>query len=171
MAKNTIRIGAVADKKLLRNLDTLPTKIRTKIVRSAISKSTTVIKRELIKRVPVGVDKNPKDDDGEPREKLKKSITKRTKTAKRKTGVHGVVGVPHKFPKFVFMLHYGIKAHTIKAPGGWSLNLGFGRVYKSVQHPGVARMDFHREALTASIPKARAIMASQLRSKLASVAK
>lgn len=171
MAKNTIRIGAVADKKLLRNLDTLPTKIRTKIVRSAISKSTTVIKRELIKRVPVGVDKNPKDDNDKPREQLKRSITKRTKTAKRKTGVHGVVGVPPKFPKFVFMLHYGIKAHTIKAPGGWSLNLGFGRVYKSVQHPGVAQMNFHREALTASIPKARAIMASQLRSKLASVAK
>ena len=171
MAKNTIRIGAVADKKLLRNLDTLPTKIRTKIVRSAISKSTTVIKRELIKRVPVGVEENPKDDNDKPREQLKRSITKRTKTAKRKTGVHGVVGVSPKFPKFVFMLHYGIKAHTIKAPGGWSLNLGFGRVYKSVQHPGVARMDFHREALTASIPKARAIMASQLRSKLASVAK
>lgn len=172
MAKNkTIRIGAVADKKLLRNLDALPAKIRTKIVKSAISKATTVMKRELIKRVPVGVNENPKDDEGEPRKKLNKSITKRTVTAKRKTGVHGVVGVHHKFPKFVFMLHYGIKAHPIKAPGGWSLNLGLARVYKSVQHPGVAQMNFHREAMAASIPKARAIMASQLRTKLASVAK
>jgi hypothetical protein len=128
----TIRIEAVGTRKLLKKLDALPGKIRTKIVRKVISKATTQMKRELIKRVPVGTGKREgtqeEEEDEKPRDPLKKSITKRIKIAKGKTGVHGVVGVPHKFPKFVFMLHYGIKAHTIKAPGGWSLNLGFGRV-------------------------------------------
>lgn len=50
----TVRVQGISSKRLLRNLDALPGKIRTKIVRSAISKSTTVIKRELVKRVPVG---------------------------------------------------------------------------------------------------------------------
>ena len=168
----TVRTGVIGDKQLLRNLDALPGKIRTKIVRSAISKSTTVIKRELVKRVPVGSDENPTDDNNKPRNQLKKSITKRIKIARGKTGIHGVVGVPYEFPKFIFMLHYGIKPHTIAAFGrGRSLNLGFGRLYRSVQHPGVQAMPFMRDALAASIPKARTVMATQLRTKLASVAK
>lgn len=169
---NTIRIEAVGTRKMLKKLDALPAKIRTKIVRSVISKATTVMKQELVKRVPVGVDSNPVDDDGKPRKKLKKSISKRLKIAKGKTGVHGVVGVPYEFPKFIYMLHYGIKPHTISAFGrGLSFGIGGVRVFRSVQHPGVAKMDFHRDALAASIPKARAIMATQLRTKLASVAR
>lgn len=165
----TVRVQGISSKRLLRNLDALPGKIRTKIVRSAISKSTTVIKRELVKRVPVGSGQSL-DDEGNPRKRLKKSITKRIKIARGKTGVHGIVGVPPEFPKFVFMLHYGIKAHKISARGAGRLSFA-GGVYSSVRHPGVTRMNFHRDALAASIPKARTTMATQLRTKLASVAK
>jgi hypothetical protein len=166
----TIRIEAVGTRKMLKKLDSLPAKIRTKIVRKVISKATTVMKRELIKRVPIGVDKNPVDDNGKPRKRLKKSVTKRLKIAKGKSGVHGVVGLPYEFPKFVFMLHYGIKPHTISAFGrGLQFQVGGVRVFKSVNHPGVQRMDFYRQALAASIPKSRTIMATALRTQLASV--
>ena len=166
-----IRVEAIGTRTLLRKLDALPAKIRVKIIGSVISKATTVMKREVVKRSPVGVDKNPTDSNGAARKRLKKSILKFRRTAKGKTGIHGIVGIPGSYDRFPYMLHHGIPEHKIKALGGWSLNLGFGRVYKSVSHPGVRPMPFMTEALTASIPKARAIMASQLRSKLASVAK
>tara|TARA_R110002110_G_scaffold56708_4_gene160834 strand:+ start:38 stop:559 length:522 start_codon:yes stop_codon:yes gene_type:complete len=166
-----VRIEAIGTRKLMRKLDALPAKIRVKIIGSVISKATTVMKREVVKRSPVGVDSRPHDSNGNDRKRLKKSFIKFKRTAKGKTGIHGIVGIPGSYDRFPYMLHHGIPAHTIKAPGGWSLNLGLARVYKSVSHPGVRPMPFMTEAMAASIPKARAIMASQLRSKLASVAK
>ena len=161
---------AIGTRKLMRKLDALPAKIRTKIIGSVISKATTVMKREVVKRSPVGVDKNPTDSNGAARKRLKKSILKFRRTAKGKTGIHGIVGIPGSYDRFPYMLHHGIPAHTIKAKGGG--RLGFAnQFYTSVSHPGVRPMPFMTEALTASIPKARAIMASQLRTKLASVAK
>ena len=165
-----VRIEAIGTRKLMRKLDKLPAKIRTKIIGSVISKATTVMKREVVKRSPVGVDSRPHDSNGNDRQRLKKSILKFRRTAKGKTGIHGIVGIPGSYDRFPYMLHHGIPAHTIKAKGGG--RLGFAnQFYTSVSHPGVRPMPFMTEALTASIPKARAIMASQLRTKLASVAK
>lgn len=165
-----VRIEAIGTRKLMRKLDKLPAKIRTKIIGSVISKATTVMKREVVKRSPVGVDSRPHDSNGNDRKRLKKSILKFRRTAKGKTGIHGIVGIPGSYDRFPYMLHHGIPAHTIAAKGGG--RLGFAnQFYASVSHPGVRPMPFMTEALTASIPKARAIMASQLRSKLASVAK
>ena len=167
-----VRIEAIGTRKLMRKLDALPAKIRTKIIGSVISKATTVMKREVVKRSPVGVGKeeNLKDSENEDRKRLKKSFIKFKRTAKGKTGIHGIVGIPGNYDRFPYMLHHGIPAHTIAAKSGG--RLGFAnQFYTSVSHPGVRPMPFMTEALTASIPKARAIMASQLRTKLASVAK
>ena len=159
-----LRIEAIGTRKLLRKLDALPAKIRSKIVNKVISKGTTAMKREIVKRVPVGVDK-PVDEDGNPRKRLKNSITKRLRIAKGKQAVHGIVGVPPDYPKFVYMLHYGIKAHKVPHPKGYRTPAG--RVM--VGHPGVRQMDFMRDALTATIPIARGMMATELRTRLASV--
>ena len=165
-----VRIEAIGTRKLMRKLDKLPAKIRTKIIGSVISKATTVMKREVVKRSPVGVDSRPHDSNGNDRQRLKKSILKFRRTAKGKTGIHGIVGIPGSYDRFPYMLHHGIKGHDIAAKDGG--RLGFAnRFYTSVWHPGVRPMPFMTEALTASMPKARAIMASQLRTKLASVAK
>ena len=164
-----VRIEAIGGRTLIRKLDALPAKIRSKIVRSAISKSTTVMKREVVKRSPVG-DGPAVDSEGKPRKRLKKAFIKTTRTAKGKTGVHGIVGVPGDYGRHVYMLHYGIPAHRIAAKNGG--RLGFAnRIYRSVNHPGVRAMPFMRDALAASIPKARATLATQLRTKLVSVAK
>lgn len=165
-----LRIEPIGTRKILKKLDALPAKIRTKIIRKVISKGTTVMKREIVKRAPVGVDNNPTDDDGNPRKRLKKSITKRIAVAKGKTAIHGIVGIPSEFPRFVYMLHYGIKAHKIRAKDGGRLSFA-GGVYRSVNHPGVKQMNFMREALAATIPKARSHMKGQLRLGLRSVAK
>ena len=69
------------------------------------------------------------------------------------------------------MLHYGIKAHKIIPPNGFRLKIGGVRFARVVNHPGVQKQDFLRDAMAASMPKARSIMASELRSRLASVAK
>jgi len=142
-----VRIEAIGTRKLMRKLDALPAKIRTKIIGSVISKATTVMKREVVKRSPVGVDANPTDSNGAARKRLKKSFIKFKRTAKGRTGIHGIVGIPGDYDRFPYMLHHGIPGHNVRP------------------------MPFMTEALTASIPKARAIMASQLRTKLASVAK
>lgn len=165
----TIHVEAIGTRKLLKKLDALPAKIRTKIVKNVISKATTVMKREIVKRSPAGSDPAV-DGEGRPRKRLRKSFIKFTRVAKGKTGIHGVVGIPGDYGRHVYMLHYGIPAHKITARNG--KQLGFAnRVYRSVNHPGVQAMPFMREALTASIPKARTVMAVQLRTKLASVAR
>ena len=165
-----VRIEAIGDKLLLRKLYGLHAKVRDKIVRKVVSKATTVIKQEIVKRTPVGTSA-PVDDKGQPRKRLKKSFSKRLKLARGKDGIHGVVGLPPKFPKFAFMLHYGIKAHKIITPNGFRLKIGGVRFARVVNHPGVQKQDFLRDAIAASMPKARSIMASELRSLLASVAK
>ena len=165
-----VRIEAICDKRLLRKLDGLHAKVRDKIVSKVVSKATTVIKQEIVKRTPVGTSA-PVDDKGQPRKRLKKSFSKRLKLARGKDGIHGVVGLPPKFPKFAFMLHYGIKAHKIIPPNGFRLKIGGVRFARVVNHPGVQKQDFLRDAMAASMPKARSIMASELRSRLASVAK
>jgi hypothetical protein len=153
-----IRIEAIGTRKILRKLDALPARIREKIVKKVISKGTTILKREIVKRAPVGTG-NPVDGNGNPRKRLKKSFTKRTVTAKGKMGVHGIVGIDADYPRFVYMLHHGIKPFIV------------GGKFAGARHPGVSKMNFMRDALTATIPKARSVMASQLKTGLASVAK
>ncbi len=164
-----IRDEAVGTRKLMRKLDGLHDKVRDKIVRKVVSKATTIMKQEIAKRAPAGTSA-PVDDKGKPRKRLKKSFSKRLKVARGKDGIHGVVGVPPDYPKFVYMLHYGIKAHTIRAKNGGRLPFA-GGYYRSVNHPGVQQMNFMRDALVASIPKSRSAMSVELRSRLASVAK
>lgn len=165
----TIRIESIGTRKILKKLDALPAKIRTKIVRKVLSKATTVMKQEIVKRAPVGSGPAT-DENGKPRKRLKKVFTKSLRTAKGKTGMHGLVGIPPDYGRHVYMLHYGIKPHTIRAKNGRSMAFAGGR-YASVNHPGVSAMPFMREALAASIPKSRAIMATALRTQLASVAR
>jgi hypothetical protein len=165
----TIHVEAIGTQKLLRKLDGLHAKVRDKIVRNVLSKATTVMKQEIVKRTPVGTSA-PVDEKGKPRKRLKKGFSKRLKLARDKDGIHGVVGIPPDYPRFVYMLHYGIPAHKIAAKNGKRLSFA-GGMYKSVNHPGVRQMDFMRDALVASIPKSRSIMGSELRSRLASVAK
>ena len=166
---STIRIEAVGTRKLLKKLDALPGKIRTKIVRKVISKATTQMKREVVKRAPSGTDPAT-DADGNTRKRLKKSFTTAVRVARSKTGIHGIVGIPPDYGRHVYMLHYGIPAHDIAAKGGGALSFAGGR-YASVRHPGVTAMPFMREALAASIPKARSAMATALRTQLRSVVK
>lgn len=165
-----IRVEAIGTRKLLRKLDGLHAKVRDKIVRKVVSKATTVMKQQIAKRAPVGTSA-PVDENGKPRKRLKKSFSKRLKLARGKDGIHGVVGVPPDYPRFVYMLHHGIPAHKIFPPKGFSLNIGGVRFARVVNHPGVRQMNFMRDALVASIPKARSVMSSELRSRLASVAK
>ena len=82
-----VRIEAIGDKRLLRKLDGLHAKVRDKIVRKVVSKATTVIKQEIVKRTPVGTSA-PVDDKGQPRKRLKKSFSKRLKLARGKDGIH-----------------------------------------------------------------------------------
>ena len=170
MSSGKITIKVTGHGKVIKKLDKLPHKIRTKIVKASISRSTTVMKKELVKRVPVGSDPNPQDDFGNPRKRLKKSITKRTRTAKRKDGVHGIVGVPIEFPPFVYMLHHGIGPHQINAFGR-AMRIGPVSFARTVKHPGVKAMPFMTEALNASKGKAVAILKQQLRTRLKSVAR
>ena len=168
----TIKVEAVGTRKLFKKLDALPHKIREKIIRKAMSKATTYMKREIVKRAPVGTGapKGVQGKDERPRKRLKKSFVKSMRNASGNDGVHGVVGVPSYYPRFVYMLHYGIKPHTISGKNGNPLSFA-GGLYYSVRHPGVEEMGFMYDALVASIPKARSVMRSEIRSRLASVAK
>ena len=170
MASEKVNVSTIGHREIIAKLDALPTKIRSKIVKSAVSRSTTVMKKELVKRVPVGSDPNPQDDKGNPRKRLKKSITKRTRTARRKDGVHGIVGVPKEFPRFVYMLHHGIKPHRVNAFRK-PMRIGPFGFARTVQHPGVKAMPFMTESLNASKGKAAAILKQQLRTRLQSVAR
>lgn len=167
-----VKLEAIGTKPLLKKLDALPHKIRTKIVRKVISKATTELKREVVKRAPsgTGVPKGVEGRDERPRKRLKKSFVKSMRTAKGKTGIHGLVGVPSYYPRFVYMLHYGIKPHQISGKNGGKLAFG-GRTLTSVQHPGVEEMPFMSEALAAARARATRAMAAQLRVGLRSVAK
>jgi hypothetical protein len=165
-----VTIEAIGTRKLLKKLDAMPVRIRTRIVKKAVSRVTTVMKRELVMRVPEGTEK-PKGVEGKdekPRKRLKKSIIKSTRVRKGGKVMIGLVGVPSYYPRFVYMLHHGIAPHVIEAKNGRSMSFAGGR-YSSVNHPGVRAMSFMDDALAASIPKARSAMARALRTSLASV--
>lgn len=149
MSEQNIGGGAALDDLL----KTLPVKLETNIMRSALRAGARVYLDEVKQNIPVK------------QGFLRQSA--RITTRKGKDGrVSASVKVGNALAFYANMVEFGTRPHEIKAKPGSALNVN-GTQVKTVQHPGIAPHPFMRPAADAKFTEAVAAVQAQIRKRLA----
>jgi HK97 gp10 family phage protein len=142
----------IGGKELDALLQTLPVKLETNIMRSALRAGARVYLDEVKQNIPVASGA------------LRNSA--RITTRKGKDGkISASVKVGNSVAYYAQMVEFGTRPHVIKAKPGHALNIN-GREVKSVQHPGTAAHPFMRPAADAKFGPAVAAVQAQVRKRL-----
>jgi len=135
-------------KQVTRRLRKLPGKLQRRVLRSAVQKSGTIIKKAAKKLVPVG---EGTTSDGRPREHLKNTIERTRAKWYPKTGTMLVVVGPEKNKGFhAHLVHDGTKPHQIVLTKPLVLNNVVLPPGFAINHPGAKAQPFVDRAVRAT---------------------
>jgi HK97 gp10 family phage protein len=144
--------------KVLRRLRVLPDKLQRKVIRGAVSKSTTLVARDARKRIPKGTGTN---EQGVPRKHLKNSIKTKTKTYKNTGTIVGVVGAD-KTAFHAHLVHNGTAPHTTVLTRPLVLNNVVLPAGFAIPHPGAKANPFLDDAIKATRGRVQAKLSKEI---------